>query len=159
VVAAAVALVASACASSTGADTTAAPQPDSEQSTGAEIPPTPALDAVLVADGEQIYGQYCSACHGVDLSGDPNWKTPNADGSLLPPPHDTTGHTWHHSDALLLSLIRDGSEFAQTRMPTFGSTLTDGEIGAVLEYFKANWGPEERGFQWQVTWTDQQTSR
>ncbi|MDP3984853.1 MAG: cytochrome c, partial [Acidimicrobiia bacterium] len=86
-----------------------------------------------------------------DLSGDPGWKTPNPDGSYPPPPHDSSGHTWHHSDQTLLELVRAGSDFPQTRMPAFENVLTDDDVGAILEYLKANWGPDEREYQRQVT--------
>ena len=154
----AAALVLSACASSSGVDTTLAPLPDQESVVAGGIPPVPPLDADRVREGEAAYGQYCASCHRADLSGDPDWKTRNADGSLRPPPHDNTGHTWHHSDALLLSLTRDDSVFPESRMPSFGGTLTDDKIIAILEFIKSSWGPEERAFQWQITWREQQTN-
>jgi mono/diheme cytochrome c family protein len=121
-----------------------------------QAPPPPSLDDRQVARGERLYGQYCASCHRPDLAGDPEWKTPNPDGSHPPPPHDSSGHTWHHSDRLLLEVVRDGSDFSQSRMPAFGGVLSDEEILAILEYFKANWGPEQRDFQWQVTWQELQ---
>ena len=151
-------LILSACASSSGADTTPAPPPDQGSVAASPIPPVPPLDADRVEQGEATYGQYCASCHRADLSGDPEWKTRNADGSLRPPPHDGTGHTWHHSDALLLSLTRDGSVFPESRMPSFGGTLTDDEIIAVLEFIKASWGSEERASQWEITWREQQAT-
>ena len=42
-------------------------------------------------------------------------QTPTA--PTLSPPHDSSGHTWHHSDQILLELIRGGSDFPQARMP------------------------------------------
>ncbi|MGI8515507.1 MAG: c-type cytochrome [Acidimicrobiia bacterium] len=107
-------------------------------------------DQLRVVRGEELYQQYCASCHRTDLSGDPEWKTPKEDGSYPPPPHDSTGHTWHHSDQVLLEIIRDGSDFAQSRMPSFGERLSDDDIGAILEFFKANWGPEEREYQRQI---------
>ncbi len=107
-------------------------------------------DQLRVVRGEELYQQYCASCHRTDLSGDPDWKTPKEDGSYPPPPHDSTGHTWHHSDQVLLEIIRDGSDFAQSRMPSFGERLSDDDIGAILEFFKANWGPEEREYQRQI---------
>ena len=104
-----------------------------------------------VRRGEELYQQLCASCHGVDLSGAPNWKTPKEDGSYPPPPHDSSGHTWHHSDQVLLEIIRDGSDFPQSRMPTFGDTLSDEDIDAIIDFFKANWGPEERAYQEAVT--------
>ena len=121
-----------------------------------ETPPPPDLDQDQIELGETLYQQNCASCHRPDLSGDPDWKTANADGSYPPPPHDSSGHTWHHSDRLLITLIRDGSDFPQTRMPTFGQTLGDDEISAILEYLKSKWGPEERAYQWQITWQESQ---
>lgn len=121
-------------------------------------PPVPELDREAVAAGIEIYGQYCALCHADDLSGEPNWRTPNADGSYPAPPHDSSGHTWHHSDRLLLEIVRDGSGAAGSRMPTFGGQLTEEQIQAVLAYIKSSWGPEERAFQWQVTWQESQRS-
>ncbi len=130
----------------------------SSQATGplglTEAPPPPELDQERIGLGETLYQQKCASCHGPDLSGDPDWKTANADGSYPPPPHDSSGHTWHHSDEVLNTLIRDGSDFPQTRMPTFGQTLSDQEITAILEYLKSRWGPEERAYQWQITWQE-----
>ena len=74
---------------------------------------------------------------------------------LLPSPHTTTPqHTWHHSDQVLLELIRGGSDFPQTRMPAFRQTLTDAETTAILECLKSNWGLQERAYQWQITWQE-----
>lgn len=153
----AAALILSACASNLSTGSTLVPLSTSNPPTADQAPPVPPLDADRVRAGEASYGQYCASCHRADLSGDPDWKTRNADGSLRPPPHDNTGHTWHHSDALLLSLTRDESVFPESRMPSFGGTLTDDEIVAVLEFIKSSWGPEERTLQWQITWREQQT--
>jgi mono/diheme cytochrome c family protein len=117
----------------------------------ASMPLPEGLDPTAVAHGETLYVRYCASCHGIDLSGDPDWMTPNADGSYPPPPHDSTGHTWHHSDGLLLEIVRDGSPFARSNMPAFGSILADDDIMAIIEYFKAHWGVEEREFQRSVT--------
>jgi mono/diheme cytochrome c family protein len=151
-------LIVSACASSPSTSTTLVPPLSSSSAAAKEIPPTPPLDPDRVKEGEVTYGQYCASCHRADLGGDPDWKTRNADGSLRPPPHDDTGHTWHHSDALLLSLTRDDSVFPESRMPSFGGTLTDDEIITVLEFIKSSWGPEERAFQWQISWREQQAT-
>ncbi|MEA3511844.1 MAG: cytochrome c [Actinomycetota bacterium] len=150
------AMVVSACAPGTSTDSTLVPPLTPGATAVDPVPPTPQLDAAQVEEGEALYGQYCSSCHRADLSGDPEWKTRNADGSLRPPPHDSTGHTWHHSDALLLSLTRDGSVFPESRMPPFGATLTDDEITTIFEFIKSSWGPQERDIQWQVTWSEEQ---
>jgi mono/diheme cytochrome c family protein len=113
------------------------------------------LDPDLVATGAELYQQNCASCHGADLSGDPNWKTPNEDGSYPPPPHDSSGHTWHHPDRVLIEIVRNGGSSPESRMPAFGDRLTDDDIRSILEFFKDNWGPEERAYQQQVTEQDQ----
>lgn len=150
------ALILSACASSPNADSTVNPTSALNRSAVDQSPPAPQLDPDRVVAGEAIYDEYCSSCHRADLSGDPEWKKRNSDGSLRPPPHDSNGHTWHHSDQLLLTLTRDGAELEESRMPAFGAILTDDEIISVLEFLKSTWGHEERAFQWHVTWTEQQ---
>ncbi len=111
----------------------------------------PELDPERVATGEALYLQHCAACHGADLRGDPDWQIPNDDGSYRPPPQDASGHTWHHADQLLLEIIAEGSNFPESRMPTFGDKLTDDQILAILDYFKSTWGPQERSVQWEQT--------
>jgi mono/diheme cytochrome c family protein len=119
-------------------------------------PPPPPLDAELARAGESLYLQQCAACHGVDLRGAPNWKTPNDDGSYPPPPHDSTGHTWQHSDATLIDLILNGSAFEQSRMPAFAGRLSEDQVWAIIEYLKSQWGEQERIYQWQITWQEAQ---
>lgn len=100
--------------------------------------------------GGELYQQHCASCHRADLSGDPDWKMPDDDGSYPPPPHDSSGHTWHHSDRVLFQIIRDGSDFPASRMPSFGEILSDADIIAILDYLKENWGPEEREYQQRI---------
>lgn len=101
--------------------------------------------------GGELYQANCASCHGADLVGSPDWKTPNEDGSYPPPPHDSSGHTWHHSDSVLMEIIRSGSDLPESRMPAFGDRLTDEDIEAILEYIKTSWGAREKAFQNQVT--------
>lgn len=136
---------------------TPTPQPNPVSLFGVEdIPPPPPLDPQKVARGQKLYNQYCAACHGINGEGQPDWKIPNDDGSFKPPPHDATGHTWHHADDLLIEIVIEGSDFPQSQMPTFGEQLSDEDVQTILEYLKSWWGPEERAFQWQVTWQTQQ---
>ncbi|MEX1057590.1 MAG: c-type cytochrome, partial [Natronospirillum sp.] len=58
-----------------------------------------------VAQGSQVYEQYCAACHGGQGEGAANWKEPDERGEMPAPPHDITGHTWRHSDAMLFRMI------------------------------------------------------
>ena len=119
-----------------------------------QIPPLPALDTASVAVGQVLYAAHCATCHGVDLRGDPNWQIPNEDGSYLPPPQDSSGHTWHHSDQLLVDIILNGSNFAESQMEPFAGVLTEEEVVSILDYFKSTWGPLERDVQWGATVRD-----
>jgi mono/diheme cytochrome c family protein len=105
-------------------------------------------DVATVAAGKQVYDRHCAACHGAQLQGQPNWRQRDAAGRLPAPPHDASGHTWHHPDAVLFRLVKDG--VAKTAnlpnhvsaMPAYAGVLTDAEIVAVLSFIKANW-PED----------------
>jgi len=106
-----------------------------------------ASDADKVARGAVVYQQSCASCHGANLEGQPNWGQRNADGTLPAPPHDATGHTWHHSDELLFELTKWGSTAVigndyKSNMPGFSNTLDDDDIWAVLTYIESQW-PEE----------------
>ena len=102
----------------------------------------------IVAQGQQIYADNCASCHGTNLEGQPNWKQPGANGRLPAPPHDASGHTWHHTDAVLFGLTKYGAaKFAglenyETDMPVYEGVLSDEEIVAALSFIKAQW-PED----------------
>ncbi len=117
------------------------------------VPPVPTLNPDQVAQGEQMYAQHCAACHGAQLEGEPNWKQRKADDSFPAPPHDASGHTWHHSDELLLHIIAAGGDPAlNSKMPAFNGTLSDEQMQAVLEFIKSKWGRDEREYQWWITY-------
>jgi len=114
----------------------------------ATSPSITAMDATnneLVARGKVLYAANCATdCHGANLEGQPNWRKPLEEGGLPAPPHDETGHTWHHDDALLFKYTKMGGAAIappgfQSRMPGFGETLSDEEIWAVLSYIKSTW--------------------
>ena len=118
------------------------------------VPPVPILNAARVAQGGSLYAQHCAQCHGAKLEGAPNWKKPLADGSLPPPPHDDYGHTWHHPDSLLMSIVSNGGDPAyHSKMPAFKEKLTGNEITAVLEFIKSKWSKDQREYQWWMTAT------
>lgn len=104
-------------------------------------------DAAQVALGSQIYRKQCASCHGADLKGQPDWRIRKPDGRLPAPPHDETGHTWHHLDEQLFRLTKRGlrpplaPEGYQSDMPAFEDVLTDAEIWAALAYIKSRWQP------------------
>jgi mono/diheme cytochrome c family protein len=89
------------------------------------------------------------------LEGQPNWKEELPSGGRPAPPHDASGHTWHHPDALLFDIISRGAQaFAQPPqqydMPAFGGILSDTEIWAVIAYLKSTWPPDIQAAQEQV---------
>lgn len=97
--------------------------------------------------GAALYAENCAACHGANLEGQADWRSPNENGVYPAPPHDETGHTWHHSDAVLFDytklggqemMQRQGVEF-ESGMPAFGELLSDQEIQDILAYIKSTW--------------------
>ncbi len=111
-----------------------------------------ATNAKQVTAGQTVYRQHCAACHGANLEGQPNWKQPLPTGELPAPPHDATGHTWHHSDRLLFQITKFGGQAAaggegQSNMPAFQGILSDTDIWAVLAFIKSTWPPQARAFQ------------
>lgn len=104
-------------------------------------------DAAQVASGKVLYAEQCASCHGTRLEGQTNWQSRKADGRLPAPPHDATGHTWHHPDEDLFKITRQGiAAFAppgySSDMPAFGGKLSDADIWAVLAFIKSSW-PED----------------
>jgi mono/diheme cytochrome c family protein len=104
-----------------------------------------------VAQGRAVYVDYCAACHGVDLEGAPDWQTSLADGRMPAPPHDASGHTWHHSDTELRLMVEGGMGALvpgyESDMPAFGDIVTPEEIDSVLAYIKSTWPRRERQYQ------------
>ena len=115
-------------------------------------------DAALVARGKPIYVQHCAACHGASMEGQPNWRERRPDGRLPAPPHDASGHTWHHPDAVLVDIVRHGlvpgktaPDGYQSDMPAYDQVLPDADVRAVLAYIKSGWPAQEREAQREVT--------
>jgi mono/diheme cytochrome c family protein len=109
--------------------------------------------------GAALYAEHCASCHGADLKGQPNWREPGPDGRLPAPPHDASGHTWHHSDALLVRIIRDGTAAVvgggyESDMPGFGDVLSEADITAILDFLKSRWPERERSWQEEVSRDD-----
>ncbi|WND74459.1 c-type cytochrome [Thalassospiraceae bacterium LMO-SO8] len=101
-------------------------------------------DAAVVALGRTVYGDHCANCHGTGLEGQANWRERLPTGRLPAPPHDRTGHTWHHPDAQLFDLTKRGPAAVvggayESDMPGFAGVLSDDEIIAALSYIKSTW--------------------
>jgi mono/diheme cytochrome c family protein len=119
-------------------------------------PAAGAPDPAQLALGRTLYGEACAACHGAGLEGEPNWRQRKPDGLLPAPPHDETGHTWHHPDRQLFEITKRGTAALvgsdyQTAMGPFGELLSDDEIRAVLAYIKSRWPENIRTRQAEIT--------
>lgn len=119
---------------------------------GGKPPGAEPKNAAMVKEGGALYAEHCAQCHGEKLEGQPDWRHRKPDGRLPAPPHDQTGHTWHHPDAMLFAIVKNGMvppiapEGYQSDMPAFGSRLGDHDIWAVLSYIESAWPAEV----WQV---------
>lgn len=102
-------------------------------------------DAKVLALGKQVYEARCAACHGARLEGQPKWRERGPDGLLPAPPHDASGHTWHHPDAVLFNITKFGVAKAAdlkdyaSAMPIYDGVLSDEQIVAALSWIKAQW--------------------
>lgn len=113
----------------------------------AGAPPDPENRALL-AHGKGIYDRQCAACHGANLEGQPDWRSRRPDGRMPAPPHDDSGHTWHHPDEVLFGITRHGvtppygPPGYRSDMPAFKDRLSDQDIRAVLAFIKSRWSPK-----------------
>jgi len=111
--------------------------------------------AEMVARGQKIYAANCASCHGDRLQGQPNWKQQTAEGVLPAPPHDATGHTWHHPDQQLFKITKLGVAALvptyKTNMAGFGDSLSDQDIWDVIAYLKSTWPPDIQERQRAIT--------
>jgi mono/diheme cytochrome c family protein len=101
-------------------------------------------DEAMVSFGKEIYVQNCASCHGIQLEGQANWRQRDLNGYLPAPPHDKTGHTWHHHDKYLFDITKYGIEKMigkkyPNNMPAYEGQLTDEAIISVLSYIKSKW--------------------
>lgn len=120
-------------------------------------PRADARDGAKVSLGAAIYAQQCAACHGAKLEGQPNWQRTLSNGRHPAPPHDDSGHTWHHADHVLFAIVKNGlvPPYApagyQSDMPAFGGKLADEEIWAVLAFIKSHWSREVLSYRAEMT--------
>ena len=114
-------------------------------------------DSAQLALGQRVYNQQCAVCHGANLEGEANWQEPNPDGSFRAPPHDDTGHTWHHGDRYLFDRTKYGTAALSpqmqllSNMPAYEAILSDAEIAAVLAYIQSSWSAENQQIQANIT--------
>jgi mono/diheme cytochrome c family protein len=107
-------------------------------------------DPAQVALGRSIYAEHCATCHGANLEGQPNWRETKPDGRFPAPPHDASGHTWHHPANMLFGITKHGiAAYApkgyQSDMPAFEGVLTDEQIWAALAFIASSWPADIQG--------------
>ncbi len=120
------------------------------------LPPMNPQDPAQVALGRSIYAANCAQCHAANLEGQPDWRERRTDGRLPAPPHDATGHSWHHPDRVLFEVTKYGAAQRapagyQSDMPAYEAILGDAEIAAVLAFIKSTWPPAIREEQARIT--------
>ena len=122
------------------------------------------LDDPDLTNGQSLYAEHCASCHGANLEGQPDWRSRLPSGRLPAPPHDESGHTWHHPDSVLFGytqlggtelLKQQGMDF-DSGMPGFGAMLSDQEIWNILAYIKSTWPDREREVQAERSLAEQQ---
>lgn len=119
------------------------------------LPPIDPRDSAQVKMGQAVYAAQCGRCHGANLEGQPNWRDRMANGRLPAPPHDGSGHSWHHPDEVLFGITKDGlGAYAppgyESDMPVFDGVLSDDEIAAVLAYIKSRWPTDVQARQQRI---------
>ena len=105
------------------------------------------IPAASAETGAALYARHCASCHGANLQGQPDWRSPKADGTYPAPPHDAEGHTWHHDDAMLQDYVTKGGQAVlddmgvsfRSAMPGFGEVLSPAEITSILDFIKSTW--------------------
>jgi hypothetical protein len=81
---------------------------------------------------------------GGGIASSNRWRQRLPNGRLPAPPHDESGHTWHHPGQQLFALTKYGPAALagggyQSDMPAYEGTLSDDEIWAVLSFIKSRW--------------------
>ena len=109
-----------------------------------------------IGGGKALYKEHCASCHGANLEGQPNWRSLNDDGTLPAPPHDESGHTWHHDNQLLYDYTALGGEGAlaergitnfKSAMPGFADVMTEEDIWNILAYIRSTWSERVQRIQ------------
>ncbi len=113
-------------------------------------------DADLV-QGHVLYTAYCAGCHGDhgqgQFPGAPLEPSPITN-RIGAPPHNETGHSWHHSDDLLVRYVLEGGftdPAAFYPMPGFGWRLSVDEARQIVGYIMTLWTDEQRMMQQRTT--------
>jgi mono/diheme cytochrome c family protein len=106
--------------------------------------------------GLSLYQENCASCHGNNLEGQPNWRNADENGILPAPPHDKSGHTWHHDSRFLFSYVKFGGQAVMdaqgvagftSAMPSFQTELSDEQIIDILGYIHSTWPDDVKDAQ------------
>lgn len=121
-------------------------------------------EAAGIAQGRQLYAEHCAVCHGANLEGQSDWKRPLPSGRMPAPPHDASGHTWHHPDGVLFRITKEGPAAVvgngyESDMPGFGNVMSDEEIHAILAFVKSTWPERERAYQAEMSRREKDEAR
>lgn len=111
------------------------------------------FDEAQIIRGERIFQENCENCHGKNATGTTDWRTPNADGKLPPPPLNGTAHAWHHSTAVLKKTILKGGPPEISTMPAWEGKLTEQQVDDVVVWIKSLW-PDEVYTTWYQNFED-----
>jgi mono/diheme cytochrome c family protein len=100
-------------------------------------PPAPAPDPKVMAVGQAIYVDECSACHAVDGKAQPSFFPP-LPGAAVTQSNDPT---------TVIRFILSGAQTVATdarptplSMPSYGWKLDDAQVAAVATYVRNSWG-------------------
>ena len=100
----------------------------------AATPPANGYDATK---GEQLFSANCSACHQANGEGVPGAFPPLKGNSVVNDANPSA-----HIHAVLFGLegtTVDGVKY-ESAMPEFGTTLSDDDIAAIIDYERSSWG-------------------
>lgn len=93
--------------------------------------PTPELDPQMVQAGQEIYGQYCAACHGQNLEGVPQLGKALTNNEFVAA----------NDDAQLVAFLQSGRPAGHPENTTGvampANSLRDEQAGAVVQYLRA----------------------
>jgi mono/diheme cytochrome c family protein len=99
--------------------------------------PTPAPDPKVMAAGQAIYVDECSACHAVDGKAAPTYFPPLPGAAVTQSRDPTT----------VIRFILSGTQTVATdarptplSMPSYGWKLDDAQVAAVATYVRNAWG-------------------
>lgn len=116
-----------------------------------------ALIDVDLIQGHILYTAWCAGCHGDKGEGQfPGTPLEPSPVTQLygAPPHNPTGHSWHHSDDLLVRYVIEGGFTDPTAfypMPGFGRRMSEQDARRLIGYIKTLWTDEQRMMQARTT--------